>query len=152
MTQTIHAIEHLDSETLCAFIDGELATVNQREIHEHLTFCHPCALRALSASQLKEAIAHVGIRFMPYALDFADGIQIPQNDIFRSKPQANLFAALKQIQPPFREPLLFCDVESAKYHDIGAILDLPDDTVMSRISIARDTISQILQQQLEEPQ
>jgi hypothetical protein len=37
---------------------------------------------------------------------------------------------------------------TVKYRDIVAILDLPVDIVMSRILIARDTISQTLQQQL----
>jgi hypothetical protein len=46
----------------------------------------------------------------------------------------------------------FCDVEAVKYHDIGAILDIPVGTEMSRISIAGDTICQFLQKQFGEPQ
>jgi hypothetical protein len=152
MTQTIHATQHLDPNTLCAFIDGELATTNQQEIQEHLTYCHPCTLGALSLSQLKAAIAHVGLRFIPYAFGSIDWDQVRENDPIRSVHQATLYAALKQIQPPFREPLLLCDVEAVKYRDIGAILDIPVDTVMSRISIARDTIRQTMQQQFGEPQ
>jgi DNA-directed RNA polymerase specialized sigma24 family protein len=152
MTQTIHATEHLDPNTLCAFIDGELAATNQQEIQEHLAYCHSCTLRALSLSQLKAAIAQVGPRFIPYAFDSIDWDQVQENDPVRSEHQANLYAALKQIQPPFREPLLLCDVEAVKYHDIGTILDIPVDTVMSRISIARDTICQTMQQQFGEPQ
>jgi DNA-directed RNA polymerase specialized sigma24 family protein len=152
MTQTIHVTEHLDPNTLCAFIDGELATTNQQEIQEHLTHCHPCTLRALSLSQLKAAIAQVGLRFIPYAFDSIDWDQVRENDPIRSEHQATLYAGLLQIQPPFREPLLLCDVEVVKYHDIGTILDTPVETVMSRISIARDTIRQTLQQQFGEPQ
>jgi DNA-directed RNA polymerase specialized sigma24 family protein len=152
MTQTIHATEHFTPYTLCAFIDGELATTNRQETQEHLTYCHPCTLRALSLSQLKAAIAQVGLRFVPYAFDSIDWDQMRENDPIRSEHQATLYAALKQIQPLFREPLLLCDVEAVKYHDIGAILDIPVDTVMSRISIARDTIRQTLQKQFGEPQ
>jgi len=152
MTQTVHAAEHLHPDALCAFIDGELATMNQQELQEHLTYCHPCTLRALSVWQLKAAVAQSGFRFIPHAFDFSEGSRNLKNELFRSDYQASLFAALRQIQPPFREPLLLCDVEALKYHDIGAILDIPVDTVMSRISIARDTIRQILQQQFGELQ
>jgi DNA-directed RNA polymerase specialized sigma24 family protein len=61
-------------------------------------------------------------------------------------------AALKQIRASFRQPLLLCDVDAVKYQDIAAILDIPVEIVMSRISIARDTISQILQLQFGELQ
>jgi DNA-directed RNA polymerase specialized sigma24 family protein len=43
-------------------------------------------------------------------------------------------------------------VDAVKYQDIAAILDIPVEIVMSRISIARDTISQILQLQFGELQ
>lgn len=152
MTQMSHATEHLTQDTLCAFIDGELATRIQRRIQQHLTNRHSCALRAISAAQLKAAIAQVGLRFIPYPFDSSEGSQNSKNDLFRSDHEATLFVALRQIQPPFREPLLLCDVEAVKYHDIGAILDISVNTVMSRISIARDTIRQILQQQFGEPQ
>jgi len=152
MTQTIHAAEHLDSDTLCAFIDDELATMNQQKIQVHLTNCHPCALRALSVSQLKTAIAQVGLRLIPDALDPSEGSQNSKNDLSQSDPQRGLFVALTQIQPPFREPLLLSDVAAVKYHDIGAILDIPVDTAVSRISTARDAIRQILQQQSGELQ
>ncbi|MGA2535820.1 MAG: hypothetical protein ABSF53_07395 [Terracidiphilus sp.] len=56
----------------------------------------------------------------------------------------------KAIAQLVREPLLLCCVEAIKYQVCGAILDNPVDSVMSGISIARDTISQILQQQFGE--
>jgi DNA-directed RNA polymerase specialized sigma24 family protein len=63
-----------------------------------------------------------------------------------------MIAVLKQIRAPFRQPLLFCDVDAVKYDDIAAILDISVENVMFRISIARDTISQILQLQFGELQ
>ena len=62
MTQSI---EHLDSDTLSAFIDGELPDDEQRAIEQHLAGCHACALRVLSATQLKAATARAGRRFAP---------------------------------------------------------------------------------------
>jgi len=152
MTQTIHATEHFTPYTLSAFIDGELAAWSHRTIQQHLTSCHSCTLRALSAAQLKAAIGQVGVRFIPYAFDSSDWDRIPENDPVRSDNQATVFSALEQIRPPFREPLLLCDVEAVKYRDIGAILDIPVEIVMSRISIARDTIIRILQLQCGESQ
>jgi len=152
MMQTIYANEHFTPYTLCAFIDGELAAMNQQELQEHLTYCHSCTLRALSATRVKAAIGQVGARFIPYAFDSTDWDRTPEDDLVQSDNQATVLAALKQIRTPFREPLLLCDVEAVKYHDIGAILDIPVEIVMSRISIARDIISQILQQLSGEPQ
>jgi len=147
MTQTIHGTEHFTPYTLCDFIDGELAAWSHRRIQQHLTYCHSCTLRALSAKQVKAAIGQMGGGFIPYAFDSSDWDRIPKADPVQSDIQETVFAALKQIRVPFREPLLLCDVEAVKYHDIGAILDIPVEIVMSRISIARETICQILQLQ-----
>ncbi len=62
MTQ---AIEHLNPDTLSAFIDGELPDDEQTAIEQHLAGCHSCALRVLSATQLKAATARAGRRFAP---------------------------------------------------------------------------------------
>jgi anti-sigma factor RsiW len=62
MTQ---AIEHPSPDTLSAFIDGELPENEQGAIEQHLAGCHACALRVLSATQLKAATARAGRRFAP---------------------------------------------------------------------------------------
>jgi anti-sigma factor RsiW len=64
MTQ---AIEHLNPETLNAFIDDELPTSEQEGVQQHLAGCHQCTLRVLSATQLKAATARAGHRFAPPA-------------------------------------------------------------------------------------
>jgi anti-sigma factor RsiW len=61
MTQTTH----IDPDTLSAFIDGELPPSDQQGIEQHLTTCHACTLRVLSATQLKAATARAGHRFAP---------------------------------------------------------------------------------------
>jgi anti-sigma factor RsiW len=63
MTRTMQAAGHLDPEQLDAFIDGELSPSEAREVQQHLAECHPCALRVLSATQLKAATARAGQRF-----------------------------------------------------------------------------------------
>jgi anti-sigma factor RsiW len=67
MTQTPQSnqsTEHLDLDTLNAFIDGELPP-QEEKIGQHLTGCHACTLRVLSGIQLKAATARAGHRFAP---------------------------------------------------------------------------------------
>jgi anti-sigma factor RsiW len=63
MTQTTQFTGHLDPDQLTAFVDGELSSSEVDGIQQHLADCHPCALRALSATQLKAATARAGQRF-----------------------------------------------------------------------------------------
>ena len=63
MTQTTQATGHLAPDQLNAFIDGELSSSEAQAIQRHLADCHPCALRVLSASQLKGATARAAQRF-----------------------------------------------------------------------------------------
>jgi anti-sigma factor RsiW len=63
----ILAIEHLNPDTLSAFVDGELIDGEQEAIQQHLAGCHVCALRVLSATELKAATARAGRRFAPPA-------------------------------------------------------------------------------------
>jgi len=72
----------------------------------------------------------------------------PEDILLRLDNQAALHSALEQLPPQLREALLLSDVEDIKYKDIAVILDIPIGTVMSRISRARSTLRQLLQQQL----
>jgi len=63
--QSTQSTEHLDPDKLSAFIDGELPPAEQLGIERHLTTCHACTLRVLSAVQLKTATARAGHRFAP---------------------------------------------------------------------------------------
>jgi anti-sigma factor RsiW len=62
MSQTI---EHINPDVLSAFIDGELSAGEQETIEQHLSGCHACGLRVLSATRLKTATARAGRRFVP---------------------------------------------------------------------------------------
>jgi anti-sigma factor RsiW len=63
MTQTTQTTGHLDPDQLNPFIDGELSSSESQTIQQHLVDCHPCALRVLSATQLKAATARAAQRF-----------------------------------------------------------------------------------------
>jgi anti-sigma factor RsiW len=65
MNQPTQSAEHLDPYKLSAFIDGELSPTERQGIERHLTTCHACSLRVLSATQLKSATARAGQRFVP---------------------------------------------------------------------------------------
>jgi anti-sigma factor RsiW len=63
MTQTTQLSGHLDPDQITAFVDGELSSSEVHGVQQHLADCHPCAMRALSATQLKAATARAGQRF-----------------------------------------------------------------------------------------
>ena len=60
MTQST---QHLNQETLSAYVDHELQPGEEQAARQHLDQCHACALRVLSATQLKTATARAGNRF-----------------------------------------------------------------------------------------
>ena len=86
----------------------------------------------------------------PTTIDVAGTGPTPEDILIRLDNQAALHAALEQLPPSLREILLLCDVEEIKYKDLALILDVPIGTVMSRISRARTTLRQLLQQQFGE--
>ena len=59
--------DHLNPDTLSAFVDGELPAADAQAVQQHLSECHSCALRVLAAMQLKTATARAGQRFAPSA-------------------------------------------------------------------------------------
>lgn len=82
----------------------------------------------------------------PGTLEAATAGPTPEETLIRLDTQAALQTALEQLPAPLRDALLLCDVEGIKYKDIAVILDVPIGTVMSRISRARQTLRQLLQQ------
>jgi anti-sigma factor RsiW len=63
--QTNQSTEHLNLGKLNAFIDSELPPAERQGIEQHLTGCHACTMRILSATQLKTATCRAGHRFAP---------------------------------------------------------------------------------------
>src|ERR1700730_9279268 len=85
---------HLNPDQLNAFIDGELPPAEQQGIEQHLTTCHACTLRVLSATQLKAATARAGQRFTapPEAL-----ARLTAQLHSQSQPQAKKLAPIYSI-------------------------------------------------------
>jgi anti-sigma factor RsiW len=65
MNEQPQITEHFNSNTLNALIDGEFSPTERQVAEQHLTTCHACTLRVLSATQLKAATARAGRRFVP---------------------------------------------------------------------------------------
>jgi anti-sigma factor RsiW len=88
---------HLNPDQLNAFIDGELPPAEQQGIEQHLTTCHACTLRVLSATQLKAATARAGQRFTapPEAL-----ARLTAQLHSQSQPQAKKLAPIYSIRRP----------------------------------------------------
>jgi len=76
-------------------------------------------------------------------------LQVEQ-DLQRSDPGADvglrmdLIAALQQLSPEQREPLLLVSVEDLSYAECAEVLHIPIGTVMSRISRARAALRVLL--------
>jgi len=83
-------------------------------------------------------------------LDTTESGFTPEDNLIRLENEASVHAALEQLPVQLREVLLLCDVEEIRYKDIAIILDIPIGTVMSRISRARRSLRQFLQQQAGE--
>lgn len=57
-------------------------------------------------------------------------------------------AALHELDPVYREPLILFYMEDLAYKDIAEILDIPIGTVMSRLSRGKAQLKQQLQEKL----
>jgi anti-sigma factor RsiW len=106
MNQTPQITEHLNSYTLNAFIDGELPPTERQGTEQHLTTCHACTLRVLSATQLKAATARAGHRFAPppealgrLAAQLRSQSQLQTNPQTQTNPQPQTPARLYSIRP-----------------------------------------------------
>jgi anti-sigma factor RsiW len=96
MTQTTH----IDPDTLSAFIDGELPPSDQQGIEQHLTTCHACTLRVLSATQLKAATARAGHRFTPSPEALARlTAQLQSKPQQQTQPQTQKTARIYSMRP-----------------------------------------------------
>ena len=84
----------------------------------------------------------------PSLLNVSDGRPSPEDHLLRLDNQEAVHLALDRLHPQLREVLLLCDVEELKYKDIALVLDVPIGTVMSRISRARRSLYELLQQSI----
>jgi anti-sigma factor RsiW len=61
----IGTFQHPGTDTINAYVDGQLPADEEQDAQQHLVACHSCALRVLSAMQLKAATARAGHCFSP---------------------------------------------------------------------------------------
>lgn len=61
--------------------------------------------------------------------------------------RAMIRQALDELDPKFREPVMLCDVDGLDYATIAATLDIPLNTVRTRISRGRQYIADRIQEQ-----
>jgi RNA polymerase sigma-70 factor, ECF subfamily len=77
---------------------------------------------------------------LPAAKDTPESILLQRSD--RELVQE----ALGRLPVPYREVLLLCEFEEMSYQEISATLSIPMGTVMSRLSRARRTLRDIVQE------
>lgn len=68
----------------------------------------------------------------------------PEAALIRSADIAVVEAAIAQLPLPFREIVVFRDINELSYRDIAAMLNVPIGTVMSRLSRARARLAAII--------
>ena len=94
MTQRIDSLDHLNPDTISAFIDGELPAGEQQGAQQHLNDCHSCALQVLSVTQLKADTARAGHRYSPTPETLAR-----LTAQLHSQPQTKKTARIYSIRP-----------------------------------------------------
>jgi RNA polymerase sigma-70 factor (ECF subfamily) len=88
--------------------------------------------------------AHNGIpRFDPPASGMSAMEQLEKKDI-----QEAVQGAINSLDAEFREVIILKDIQELSYEEIGAILDIPDGTVKSRIFRAREALRERLKRNL----
>jgi RNA polymerase sigma-70 factor, ECF subfamily len=68
----------------------------------------------------------------------------PQAQALRNADRRVLAAAIERLPREYREPLILREMEDFSYKEIGALLDIPIGTVMSRLARARKKIEESL--------
>jgi RNA polymerase sigma-70 factor, ECF subfamily len=68
----------------------------------------------------------------------------PQAQALRNADRRLLAAAIGRLPREYREPLILREMEDFSYKEIGALLEIPIGTVMSRLARARKKIEEIL--------
>ena len=77
----------------------------------------------------------------PEILEQTLAYEPPVPDTIRDE---DILAALRDLQPDYREVVLLADVEEFAYKEIASMLEIPVGTVMSRLSRGRKALRQRL--------
>jgi RNA polymerase sigma-70 factor (ECF subfamily) len=68
----------------------------------------------------------------------------PERALAESQDRTQVQAALLELKPLLRLPLVLYDLEGLPYPEIAKLLDLPEGTVKSRIHRAREVLREVL--------
>ena len=68
----------------------------------------------------------------------------PQALALRNADRRVLAAAIESLPREYREPIILREMEAFSYKEIGALLDIPIGTVMSRLARARKKLEEVL--------
>ena len=68
----------------------------------------------------------------------------PQALAVRNADRRALAAAIESLPREYREPLILREMEAFSYQEIGALLEIPIGTVMSRLARARKRLGEVL--------
>ena len=118
MNEMPQITEHLNSYTLNAFIDGELLPTERQGAEQHLTTCHACTLRVLSATQLKAATARAGHRFAPPPEALGRlAAQLRSQSQLQTKPQTQT-----NQQPQTKTPARLYSIRPAAWATLAAAI------------------------------
>jgi RNA polymerase sigma-70 factor, ECF subfamily len=85
-----------------------------------------------------------------YSLEEGDGeeewalahVATPESILMRKESEETVLNALAALPLPYREVILLCEIEEMSYREIAAVLSVPIGTVMSRLSRARNLLTQ----------
>jgi len=88
---------------------------------------------------------------VPLADDLQDEAPDPHEDAERRDRQQQLWAAIRDLEPIFRVPVVLFDIEGLSYEDVAAIEEVPVGTVRSRLSRARKRLRAALEGDADEP-
>jgi RNA polymerase sigma-70 factor (ECF subfamily) len=112
------------------------------------TFVYRVAANA--ALNRRRAIGRGRAREAALALQQAAGIDVPagpadpENEAAGSQLRSRVHAALLELSPVLRLPLVLYDIEGLAYGEIARILELAEGTVKSRIHRARQALRPLL--------
>jgi len=101
-------------------------------------------LAAVRTVALEEELREEGDQTPNYPEGVIDR-QTPELQLIRLNDSAAVQRAMEKLPQPLLEVILLCDVEEMKYKDIATTLEIPIGTVMSRVSRARRTMRDMLQ-------
>jgi len=78
------------------------------------------------------------------SLDGQDRAQTPETLLMQKVERAQVTAAITSLPIAFREVLVLREIEELSYDDIARVLEIPQGTVMSRLSRARRLLHEYL--------